>query len=222
MIIAMMASRIVSRIVVVELLERREHRAADAARADDADHRRVPQVRIDLIRREADEACEHLRQHAIDHDVHERGAGRAYRFDLLQRDFLDRFGEELPDEADRCHRERENAGERAESDRLDEDDRDDHLVKGAAERDQEPHRPGDPGRHQVTRGKQPDRQRKQDSQRRSDDGDLERLVEAARQQCHLVGRRIGREHACDETCALLDADDEAVPREIEDRCGVDV
>ena len=50
--------------VVVEALKRGEQRAADAAGADDADHRRVAQVRIELVGRESDEAGEHLRQHA--------------------------------------------------------------------------------------------------------------------------------------------------------------
>ena len=51
--------------VVVEALERREQRAADAAGADDADHRRVAQVGVELVGGEADEAREHLRQHAV-------------------------------------------------------------------------------------------------------------------------------------------------------------
>src|SRR6187399_456964 len=46
--------------VVVEALERGEQCAADAARADDADHRRVAQVGIELVGRKADEAPEHL------------------------------------------------------------------------------------------------------------------------------------------------------------------
>src|SRR5258706_9399735 len=69
--------------IVVEALERGEQRAADAARADDAHHRRVAQVGIELIGRKADEAPEHLRQHAVRDHVHERRAGRPHGLDLL-------------------------------------------------------------------------------------------------------------------------------------------
>src|SRR5690349_8879772 len=58
-------------VVVVEALERREQRAADAARADDAHHRRVAQVGVELVGGKADEAREHLRHHAEREHRHE-------------------------------------------------------------------------------------------------------------------------------------------------------
>ena len=135
----------------------------------------------------------------------------------FERNLLDRLGEELGDEADRGHRQREDAGERAEAHRLHEQDRDDHLVKRAAQRDEEPHRPGDPGRHQVARREEPDRQREQDAERGGDDRDLERLVEPARHQRHLVRRGVRRQHAADELDAVLEPEDEAVPGDVEYR-----
>ena len=56
---------------------------------------------------------------------------------------------------------------------------------------------------------------------RGDDRDLERLVEPAHHELHLVGRDVGREHARDEARALLETDDEALPRDVEYRRGVD-
>src|SRR5438105_11104372 len=88
-------------IVIVEALERREQCAADAARADDAYHRRIAQVGIELVGAEADEPGEDLRQHAEGDDAHERDARRAYGLDLLQRNLLDRLREKLADETDR-------------------------------------------------------------------------------------------------------------------------
>jgi hypothetical protein len=48
----------------------------------------------------------------------------------------------------------------SETDRLDEQDRDNDLVKRAAQRDQQARRPRYPGRHQVACSKQAYRQRK--------------------------------------------------------------
>src|SRR5439155_8816840 len=116
-------------VVVIEALERREQGSADAPCADDPDHRRVAQVRVELVGAEADEACEDLWQHAKGDDTAERSTGGAHRLDLLQRDLLDRLGEELADESDRSDGQREYPGQRAEADRLDEQDRHDHRVE---------------------------------------------------------------------------------------------
>jgi hypothetical protein len=62
--------------VVVEALEGGEQGAADAPGADDAHHRRIAQVRIELIRRESDEPREDLRQNAVRQHGEERSAGR--------------------------------------------------------------------------------------------------------------------------------------------------
>ena len=132
-----------------------------------ADQRRVAQVGIELIGGKADEARHHLRQHAHGHERQERRAGRAHGLDLLHRHFLDRLGEELAEEAERRDGQREHAGERAEADRLDEQDRDDHRVERAQHRDQAACRPGERSGHQVARGGKPERQRKQHAERRS-------------------------------------------------------
>ena len=52
--------------VVVVPRERVVERGADAARADDADDRRVPQVHVPVVDRQPDDARQHLRQHAVD------------------------------------------------------------------------------------------------------------------------------------------------------------
>jgi hypothetical protein len=106
---------------------------------------------------------------------------------LRERDLLDRFGKKLRDETDRAHGQRQNACERAEADGLDEDDRDDHLVKRAAESDEEAHRPREPRRHEVTRREQPDGQREQYPQHRCDDRNFERLIKAFHHELQLVG-----------------------------------
>jgi hypothetical protein len=110
------------------------------------------------------------------------GAGRADRLDLLERDFLDRLGEELADEADARDGERENAGEGAEADGLDEHDRHDDRMERPGGDDDEPRRPRGPRRHQVARRDEADRQRERDAQRARQHGDLEALLEAIGQQ----------------------------------------
>src|SRR4030095_3140572 len=91
-------------VVVVEALECGEQRAADPARADDADHRRIAQIAVELVGRETNEPRKDLRQHAIGQYGYKRSSGGANRLDLLVRDFLDRLREELADEAERFDR----------------------------------------------------------------------------------------------------------------------
>ena len=124
----------------------------------------------------------------------------AHRLDLLQRNLLDRLGEELADEADRRDRQRENAGERAEADRLDEHDGDDHRVERAAQGDHRARRPRHPRRHQVARREQADRQRQHDAEGGREHRDLEAFGEALEQQ--FPAGKTGRKHAPEEIAPL--------------------
>ena len=70
-------------------------------------------------------------------DLELGAAGGADRLDRLRVHVLDRLGDRLRDEADRAHRHRQHAGERAQADRRDEDQAPDDLVHRARHRHQE-------------------------------------------------------------------------------------
>src|SRR6266853_183613 len=124
-------------IVVVEPLKGSKQGAADAAGADDTDHGRIAKIGIELIGAEADKAGKDLRQDTVGDHTHERRAGCTDGLYLLQRDFLDRFRKQFGGESHRRDRKRKNAGQRAEADRLAEQDRDDDGMKRARGDDNE-------------------------------------------------------------------------------------
>src|SRR5690606_3899628 len=86
--------------VVVKALEGREQRATDTACTHDPHHGGVAQVGVQLVGGEAHEAGEDLRHDCEDNDVGEGRTASTDGFHLLERDFLDCFGEQLADEAD--------------------------------------------------------------------------------------------------------------------------
>src|SRR2546430_12917263 len=168
-------------VVVVESLKGSEQRAADAAGADDADHGRIAQIGIELIGAEADKAGKDLREDTIGDHAHERRAGCADGFYLLQRDLLDRFRKQLGGKSHRRDRKRQNASQRSEAYCLDEEDRDDDGMKRARGDDDQPRRPACPCRHEISRRAKSDRQRQCDAESRSEHSDLQAFLEALEQ-----------------------------------------
>ena len=134
-------------------------------------------------------------------------------------DFLDRLGEELADEADRRDRQREDAGERAESHRLHEQDRHDDRMKRARGDDDRARRPAHPRGHEVARGREADGKREHDPEHRGEHRDLQAFREALHEE--VPAREVGREHAREEPRCVVEADVHALPRDFHLRARVD-
>lgn len=145
--------------VVVVALERREERAADTTRADDADHGGVTDVGVELVGGESDESVEHLGHDRVYEYGHEGRARRLACFHGLEGDLLDGLGKEFADEADGREDESQDARHGAETDRLDEQDGEDDRVEGSADADDDARRPRGPDRHQVAGRQQADGER---------------------------------------------------------------
>jgi hypothetical protein len=64
-------------------------------------------------------------------------------------------------------------------------------------------------------------QRQEHADRRRNDRDLQAFEHAIVEQRHLVGGDIGRQHARDETGALIEANEEALPTDVDDGRGVE-
>src|SRR5690606_11671019 len=121
----------------VELVavKRRIERGPDAAGADDPDHGRLAEVDVDAVERQPDEPRLDLARYGIiDHlpDAHARGPDG---LDLSWVDLVDIVSEQLGEKAHGGERKREEAGQRAEPEHRDEEDRDDDLLEGAGQRD---------------------------------------------------------------------------------------
>ena len=135
MISAMMIEQDRQHEVVVEALVGREQRRADAAAADDADHGGVPQVGVELVDREADEAGHHLRRDTpmistfMNDAPVARTASTCFRF--ISSTISAKSFETKPTVDDD---QRQHAGQRAKADGLHEQDRDDDAGGTSAAR----------------------------------------------------------------------------------------
>ena len=135
MTMPMMISRMAAAEVELVAVERGVERGADAAAADDADHRQLAEIDVEPVEAEPDHARHHLRLDAEIDPLQPAGAGGAHRLGLRRVHVLDVLGEQLAVEADGGERQRHDAGERAEAEQLDEEDGEDDLLEAARHRE---------------------------------------------------------------------------------------
>ena len=137
-------------------------------------------------------------------------ARRLERFERAVVDILDRLREELAEHAGAVDRERQHAGERAEPDRGDEDQREDDLVDAAHHVQHLAHEMIDRRmRRQIARREDADRQRKDHAEDRAPDRDLQAFDRGLPQ---LVDEReVRRHHAGDEVRHVGHAVEQILP-----------
>ena len=129
---AKIATRITRDAVPLEEVQRGVERHADAAGADQAEHRRLAHVDVPAKQRDRPERRPHLRPVA----ERQRATATARRprssASIGPRlRLLERFAEQLADEADRAERDRQRAGERAGPEDADEEQRPDQRIDRA-------------------------------------------------------------------------------------------
>ena len=103
---------------------------------------------------------QHLRHQAEAYLVQRVAAGGPDALDLLPVGGLDRLGKQFAERAEIRHRDRQHAGERAETDDIDPDQRPDQRIDAADRIEKPAHRKADEvRRNDVARRQQADRQR---------------------------------------------------------------
>jgi hypothetical protein len=124
-------------------------RAADAASADDAEHRRRADVDLEAVQQERRELGSHLGDHRPPQPLDRRCADGFGGLDRLALDVLDDLVEELAEAADRSDADRQHAGHRTEPEDRDEQEREDDLGDGAEDVEHLARDPGDGAADQV-------------------------------------------------------------------------
>src|SRR5690606_37709353 len=126
-------------------------------------------------------------------------------------------GHELAHEADRVDDQREDPGERPESDGLDEDDRHDHRMEAAGDGDDRPAHEVDRPRHDVPGRQYAQHEAQHDADQRGDKRDLDALDEPVDHEA--APGEIWWEGAAEDLDRPWDAGHDAGPAELERRHG---
>src|SRR5712691_11628192 len=181
--------------IPVEIVERGFQRHAEAAAADQAEHRRFADVDVPAEDRDREKSGLYLRPVALGEDREPRRAGGGERLDRARLRLLDRFREYFSGEADRVHGDGERARERAGAEYRDEEKRPHHGVH-RTRRDQNETGDGverDRARD-VARGQQRDEACQEDGEDRAERRRVQRL-DQRRVHAFAVPRPVDRPHA---------------------------
>ena len=179
----------------------------DAAGADDADDGRGAGVRFDVVEHLAGDHRQHLRDQAEADLVQLAAAQRGHALDRLAVGGLDGFGIELAEGAEIAGHDGEHAGEGAEPDDIDPDQRPDQRIDAA---DRVERAPGeevhDAVGDDVARGEEAEREGEDGGEDRAEEGDGDGLEQRLDEEQGARGRAgIGRQHQHDEAAEIAEA-----------------
>ncbi len=199
-----------------ERVDRRMEQQADPACADEAQHARFAHIDVPAIDRRAEQHRHDLRHDRDPPGLQGACTGRCHGFDLAGIDLLDRFGDELGDEADGPRGDREDAGDRAGAEDGHEQQSPDHRVDRARpDQDGPSDRPGEAVGRRVARRQERHGYRQHDGDHRAEGRDVDR-VDQRSDDLRQVGPA-WRPHARCEVGGLLVRVAEIGPFDVEGR-----